>query len=137
MAFSDDALDDRFGDVRLWRDLNQDGVSQEAELFTLPDLGIAGIDLNSRATNTNHGDAVLVHFAERTRQVLFRYVDASGEVTRDSNPNGSVANVAGLCNEARNVVGLMPHPEHAVEELTGPGTDGLGFFTSLVEQAFA
>jgi phosphoribosylformylglycinamidine synthase len=47
------------------------------------------------------------------------------------NPNGSYRDIAGICNEAGNVVGLMPHPEHAVEQLTGPGTDGLGFFLSL------
>ena len=55
----------------------------------------------------------------------------------DGNPNGSLRDIAGVSNAAGNVVGLMPHPEHAVEELTGPGTDGLGFFTSLVEIAFA
>jgi phosphoribosylformylglycinamidine synthase len=48
-----------------------------------------------------------------------------------NNPNGSYRDIAGITNEAGNVVGLMPHPEHAVEELTGPGTDGLGFFLSL------
>ncbi|HZC70487.1 MAG TPA: phosphoribosylformylglycinamidine synthase subunit PurQ [Jatrophihabitans sp.] len=48
------------------------------------------------------------------------------------NPNGSYRDIAGICNEAGNVVGLMPHPEHAVDALTGPGTDGLGFFTSLL-----
>ena len=55
----------------------------------------------------------------------------------DGNPNGSLRDIAGVSNERGNVVGLMPHPEHAVEDLTGPGTDGLGFFTSLVEHAFA
>ena len=53
------------------------------------------------------------------------------------NPNGSYRDIAGITNERGNVVGLMPHPEHAVEDLCGPGTDGLGFFTSLVEKAFA
>jgi phosphoribosylformylglycinamidine synthase I len=48
------------------------------------------------------------------------------------NPNGSQRAIAGITNEAGNVVGLMPHPEHAVEDLCGPGTDGLGFFTSVV-----
>ena len=48
------------------------------------------------------------------------------------NPNGSQRAIAGVTNEAGNVVGLMPHPEHAVEDLCGPGTDGLGFFTSVV-----
>jgi phosphoribosylformylglycinamidine synthase len=57
-------------------------------------------------------------------RVIARYLDL--------NPNGSYRDIAGICNEAGNVVGLMPHPEHAVEELTGPTTDGLGFFTSIL-----
>ena len=56
-------------------------------------------------------------------RVVARYV---------GNPNGSQRAIAGISNEAGNVVGLMPHPEHAVEDLCGPGTDGLGFFTSVV-----
>ena len=51
----------------------------------------------------------------------------------DVNPNGSLNEIAGIANEAGNVVGLMPHPEHAVDSLTGPTTDGLGFFTSIVK----
>jgi phosphoribosylformylglycinamidine synthase len=51
----------------------------------------------------------------------------------DVNPNGSLDDIAGIANEAGNVVGLMPHPEHAVDSLTGPTTDGLGFFTSIVK----
>jgi phosphoribosylformylglycinamidine synthase len=49
------------------------------------------------------------------------------------NPNGSLRDIAGITNERGNVVGLMPHPEHAVEDLCGPGTDGLGFFTSVLK----
>jgi phosphoribosylformylglycinamidine synthase subunit PurQ / glutaminase len=49
------------------------------------------------------------------------------------NPNGSLRDIAGIANERGNVVGLMPHPEHAVEELCGAGTDGLGFFTSVLK----
>ncbi|MGZ4592454.1 MAG: phosphoribosylformylglycinamidine synthase subunit PurQ [Actinomycetes bacterium] len=60
-------------------------------------------------------------------RVVARYVG--------DNPNGSYRMVAGISNERGNVVGLMPHPEHAVEALTGPSTDGLGFFTSLLQQA--
>ncbi|MFT4084920.1 MAG: phosphoribosylformylglycinamidine synthase subunit PurQ [Nocardioides sp.] len=64
-------------------------------------------------------------------RVVARYLEV--------NPNGSQRDIAGITNEAGNVVGLMPHPEHAVEELTGPsagrGTDGLGFFTSLAALA--
>jgi phosphoribosylformylglycinamidine synthase subunit PurQ / glutaminase len=48
------------------------------------------------------------------------------------NPNGSARDIAGIANAGGNVVGLMPHPEHAVDPLTGPGSDGLGFFTSIL-----
>jgi phosphoribosylformylglycinamidine synthase len=51
------------------------------------------------------------------------------------NPNGSQRDIAGVANERGNVVGLMPHPEHAVEDLCGPGADGLGFFTSVLRTA--
>jgi phosphoribosylformylglycinamidine synthase I len=51
----------------------------------------------------------------------------------EKNPNGSARAIAGITNERGNVVGLMPHPEHAVEALCGPGTDGLGFFTSAIK----
>ena len=53
------------------------------------------------------------------------------------NPNGSYRSIAGVANERGNVVGLMPHPEHAVEDLTGPSTDGLGFFTSVLAAVVA
>src|SRR5690606_29567251 len=62
---------------------------------------------------------------EAEGRVAFRYV---GE-----NPNGSLRDIAGITNARGNVVGLMPHPEHAVDALTGPTTDGLGFFTSVLE----
>ena len=65
---------------------------------------------------------------------MFRYCDARGEVTPDSNPNGSARNIAGIRNEAGNVVGMMPHPERAGEELTG-GADGNRIWQSLVEAA--
>jgi phosphoribosylformylglycinamidine synthase subunit PurQ / glutaminase len=61
---------------------------------------------------------------EAAGQVVIRYADA--------NPNGSAGDVAGVCNAEGNVVGLMPHPEHAVDPLTGPSGDGLAFFTSVV-----
>ena len=62
-------------------------------------------------------------------------LEAGGQVVvryAGGNPNGSAAGIAGVCNAEGNVVGLMPHPEHAVSELTGPSTDGLGFFTSAI-----
>jgi phosphoribosylformylglycinamidine synthase subunit PurQ / glutaminase len=67
---------------------------------------------------------------ERHRQVIFRYCDAEGRVTRESNPNGSARNIAGICNGGRNVLGMMPHPERCAEALLG-NTDGLGVFRSI------
>jgi phosphoribosylformylglycinamidine synthase len=69
---------------------------------------------------------------EANGQVVFRYTNAAGEVTDEANPNGSVAAIAGLCNERRNVVGLMPHPERACESALG-SADGLRVFESVVE----
>jgi len=69
---------------------------------------------------------------EANRQVVFRYTTASGEVRDDANPNGSMSSIAGLCNEARNIVGLMPHPERACESVLG-SVDGLQIFESVVQ----
>ena len=66
---------------------------------------------------------------EAENRVVFRYVDG--------NPNGSLRDIAGIASENGRVVGLMPHPEHAVEELTGPSVDGLGFFTSVLSAVVA
>jgi phosphoribosylformylglycinamidine synthase I len=74
-------------------------------------------------------DAATLDRIEGEGQVVFRYVDV--------NPNGSLRDIAGITNERGNVVGLMPHPEHAVEDLTGPGTDGLGIFTSALTSLLA
>jgi len=62
-------------------------------------------------------------------------LEAEGRVVAyyQGNPNGSMRDIAGITNERGNVVGIMPHPEHAVEDLCGPGTDGLGFFTSVLK----
>jgi phosphoribosylformylglycinamidine synthase len=73
----------------------------------------------------------VVERLERNRQVVFRYVTASGDATDEANPNGSVHNIAGICNEARNVVGLMPHPERACELAVG-SADGLILLQSAV-----
>ena len=78
-----------------------------------------------------------------------RYVAAPAELDRlegeglvavryvDGNPNGSLRDIAGVTSEDGRIVGLMPHPEHAVEDLTGPSTDGLGFFTSVLKAVVA
>lgn len=63
-------------------------------------------------------------------QIVFRYCDENGEVTDASNPNGSRGNIAGICNQDRNVLGMMPHPERACEEMLG-SNDGRDIFRSL------
>jgi phosphoribosylformylglycinamidine synthase len=69
---------------------------------------------------------------EANGQVIFRYVDAHGETTDGANPNGSIHNIAGISNAAKNVVGLMPHPERACEARVG-GADGLVVLQSAVQ----
>ncbi|OYN97108.1 phosphoribosylformylglycinamidine synthase [Propionibacteriaceae bacterium ES.041] len=68
-------------------------------------------------------DAETIRRLEGENQIVFRYLQ--------QNPNGSVNDIAGVTNQRGNVVGLMPHPEHNVEELVGPSLDGRGFFTSV------
>jgi phosphoribosylformylglycinamidine synthase len=68
---------------------------------------------------------------ERNGQIVFRYAEADGRVTAEANPNGSVANIAGVCNERGNVVGLMPHPERAYDRLIG-GDEGLQILASVL-----
>lgn len=87
-----------------------------------------------------HGEGQFVATADQLRGledeglVVFRYSSPDGIVDDAWNPNGSLDNIAGVRNPAGNVVGLMPHPEHAIDALTGPGTDGLGFFTSVLRE---
>jgi phosphoribosylformylglycinamidine synthase subunit PurQ / glutaminase len=69
---------------------------------------------------------------EANRQVIFRYTTAAGDVDDAANPNGSLSGIAGLCNEARNVVGLMPHPERACDAALG-SADGLLILESVVQ----
>ena len=70
---------------------------------------------------------------ERAEQIVLRYCDARGATTVAANPNGSVSNIAGVRNAAGNVMGLMPHPEHASEEGLPGGCDGLAILGSLVD----
>jgi phosphoribosylformylglycinamidine synthase len=83
-----------------------------------------------------HGEGNYYHFGDDIRrledsgQVVFRYVDMQGKPNEAGNPNGSTHNIAGIRNAEGNVVGLMPHPERAVEDILG-STDGLRIFTSV------
>lgn len=76
-------------------------------------------------------DAETLATLQRSRRILWRYVDASGDPTPASNPNGSVDNIAGICNEAGNVAGLMPHPERACEKELG-SEDGRTLFSGMI-----
>lgn len=84
-----------------------------------------------------HGEGNYVADAETLRRleeegrVILRYCDENGEVTPESNPNGSVGNIAGICGEGFNVFGLMPHPERASEEILG-STDGMVVWESIM-----
>lgn len=69
-------------------------------------------------------------------QILFRYCDEHAQVTEAANPNGSIDNIAGVCNEGRNVFGMMPHPERAADPVLA-NQDGLGIFESILKMALA
>ena len=70
----------------------------------------------------------------KREQVIFRYATPQGTITSEANPNGSLQNIAGICNEGRNVLGMMPHPERASEDVLGM-RDGLKLLNALVESA--
>jgi phosphoribosylformylglycinamidine synthase len=84
-----------------------------------------------------HGEGC--YFADQTtldslvakRQILWQYADTQGQLTESANPNGSLLNIAGICNENRNVAGLMPHPDRASEAILG-STDGRLIFESMI-----
>jgi phosphoribosylformylglycinamidine synthase len=88
----------------------------------------AGVEVTIVLKNGEGGyvaDDATLDRLEGEGRVVARYLDV--------NPNGSARDIGGIANERGNVVGLMPHPEHAVESLTGPGIDGLPFFTSVLK----
>jgi phosphoribosylformylglycinamidine synthase len=78
-----------------------------------------------------YADQATLAELEANRQIVFRYSSPEGTVNEGSNPNGSLGNIAGICNPAGNVLGLMPHPERAADALLG-GVNGLPMFESLV-----
>ena len=75
-------------------------------------------------------DAATFDQLEENGQIVFRYSDEAGNITKEANPNGAGSNIAGICNLDRNVLGMMPHPERACEDMLG-SNDGLGIFRSL------
>jgi len=81
-------------------------------------------------------DADVLKLLNDNDQVLFRYCDEAGNITAASNPNGSLENIAGICNTARNVFGFMPHPERASDPLVA-NEDGLAIFESILSMVKA
>jgi len=77
-------------------------------------------------------DADTLAELQRENRIVFRYCDANGHLTTEGNPNGSLDNIAGVCNRERNVMGMMPHPERASEVLLG-SNDGRTIFSSLAD----
>jgi phosphoribosylformylglycinamidine synthase len=76
-------------------------------------------------------DQATLEALKRGQSIIFRYCTPAGEITAEANPNGSLENIAGICSEGRNVLGMMPHPERASEQVLG-GADGLKVFHSMV-----
>jgi phosphoribosylformylglycinamidine synthase len=70
-------------------------------------------------------------------QIVMRYADAQGDITAEANPNGAVESIAGVCNETRNVFGMMPHPENEIEAHLAGGTGGRVIFQSMIEHVLA
>ena len=102
---------------------------------------------NSLITNQYNGQAIKIPIAhgegrffadditleelEKNNQIIFKYCDKNGNVSDDSNPNGSLANIAGICNKNKNVFGMMPHPERAADPLLS-NVDGVNLFKSIL-----
>lgn len=78
-----------------------------------------------------YADTETLKRLEDNNQIVFRYADSEGNITSEANPNGTITNIAGICNDKRNVVGMMPHPERAMESILG-STDGKYIFESVI-----
>ena len=96
---------------------------KSGEILTIP---VAHHDGNYFA------DPETINFLENDERVAFRYCDSEGQITKSSNPNGSINNIAGILNREGNVLGMMPHPERLTEKLLG-GIDGKPFFSAIAK----
>lgn len=86
----------------------------------------------AHAEGRYYADPATLTQLQQNDQILFQYCDADGNTHASANPNGSIENIAGICNSTRNVYGMMPHPERASESYLG-NTDGLALFQSLLK----
>jgi phosphoribosylformylglycinamidine synthase len=124
----------------LLRNINQKFIGDNVWLRPVTQKSpiTAGLDLKkplkmpiAHAEGRYYADEATLDQLERNDQVLFRYCSPEGKFTAASNPNGAARGIAGICNEARNVFGMMPHPERASEAVLG-NSDGRGLFEALV-----
>ena len=90
----------------------------------------------AHAEGRYYADQKTLSRLQQNKQIIFQYCDEFGQVNETGNPNGSLLNIAGICNETRNVFGMMPHPERASEEMLG-NTDGKLLFDSFISYADA
>lgn len=114
----------------IWTDLK---VENASTIFTSE--AEAGQTLHipmSHGEGNFQADEETIKRLEDNGRVVFRYADGSGNVTPEANPNGSINNIAGIMNERGNVLGMMPHPEKACEEILG-ATGGLPIFRSIIQ----
>ncbi len=86
----------------------------------------------AHAEGRYYADGTTITEMRKNGQILFRYCNEFGQLSKDFNPNGSVENIAGICNEQKNVFGMMPHPERAADDELG-NTDGLLIFQSILK----
>lgn len=86
----------------------------------------------AHAEGNYYADPEILKSLEENRQIVFRYSTRNGEITEESNPNGAVNNIAGICNKEGNILGMMPHPERCSEMVIG-NEDGRLIFESLIE----
>lgn len=124
----------------LLRNINQQFICKNVWLRPVTNNSpiTAELDLNralkipiAHAEGRYFADQQTLDALERNDQVLFRYCSPDGKITPEANPNGAARNIAGICNERRNVFGMMPHPERAAENVLG-NEDGRGLFESLL-----
>jgi len=114
--------------VTLRVESNDSSFTQSAETGQLLKVPI------SHGEGNYFADQKTLDELETNGRVLFRYSNDSGEIVPDANPNGSINNIAGITNEAGNVLGMMPHPERCCEEIVG-GVDGKVIFNSIIESS--
>jgi phosphoribosylformylglycinamidine synthase len=112
----------------LLRNANQQFIGKN--IYMRPDKGQALKIPIAHGEGRYFADDKLLDEMESNGQVLWKYCDAEGNISPESNPNGSTRSIAGICNRNRNVIGLMPHPERAVSEFMG-NTDGRILFQQI------